>query len=86
MNEEAFLVDEERSKSLGIGGNLGLKVGYHLFDFENHRISLSISIGYTPYVFAPKYEAVINSTQGLVSKSWFSMLDLRLGINYQLFK
>lgn len=77
-------MDEEHSKSLGIGGNVGLKVGYHLFD--DHRLSPSISISCTPYVFAPKYEAVINSTQSLVSKSWFSMLDLRLGMNYQLFK
>lgn len=86
VNEEAFLVDEERSKSFGIGGNIGVKVGYHLFDFDKHHLSPSIFVGYTPYVYAPKYEAVINTTQSLVSKSWFSMLNFRLGLTYQLMK
>lgn len=82
-NGESFLVNDKRSKALGIGGNLGLRIGYHLYRKDKHHISPFVFFGYAPYLYAPNNEAVINATQELITESWTYVFNLKIGIAYQ---
>lgn len=86
VNGEIFLVDNEKSKSLGIGGNIGVKIGYQLYRHKMHQISPFIFLGYTPYLYAPKNEAVINATQEIISKTYISALNFRIGFIHEITK
>lgn len=84
LNGDFFLVDDEKSKSLGVGGNIGVKIGYHIFRQGIHQISPFVFFVSTPYLYAPKNEAVINATQGIISKPYMYALNLRIGFNYEI--
>ena len=86
LNGEVFLVDDEKYKSLGIGGNIGIKMGYHLYSHGMHQISPFVYVGYTPYLYAPKNEAVINATQELITKAYMYALNFRIGFCYEINK
>lgn len=86
VNREVFLVDNEKSKSLCIGGNIGLKIGYQLYRHNIHQISPFVFFGYTPYLYAPKNEAVINATQELITKTYMNALNFRIGFSYEINK
>lgn len=80
INGEVFLVDGERFKSLGIGGNIGVKVGYHLFKYQTYKLSPFVFCGYIPYLYAPKNEAVINGTQTLITSPYLNSITLKIGL------
>lgn len=82
VNGEAFVFDEALSKAFGIGIDFGLKYGYR---FTN-KIPLSpfISFGYTPYLFSPNTESVINQTKGLASSNWTRIFTAQAGLTYHL--
>jgi len=86
INGEAFLVDDEKSKSMGIGVNIGVKVGYHLFKHPRHQLSPFVFYGYTPYLYAPKNEALINATQTLITKPYLNAMSFRLGFVCEFIK
>jgi hypothetical protein len=86
VSGEFFLVDNEKSKSLGIGGNIGVKIGYQFYRHNMHQISPFIFFGYTPYLYAPKNEAVINATQELITKAYIYALNFRIGFTYEIIK
>lgn len=78
------MVDDKKSKSLGIGGNIGVKIGYHLYKHNIHQFSPFVFLGYTPYIFSPKNEAVINATQELITKNYMYALNIRIGFTYEI--
>jgi len=84
VNGEPFLVDDSRSKSLGIGGNLGVKLAYKALEREKHHLAPFVYAGFTQFLYAPKNEAVINTTQELYTKSYMNALHLRVGLLYEL--
>jgi len=84
LNGEAFMVDDKKSKSLGIGANIGAKIGYHLSKHNIHQFSPFVFFGYKPYIYAPKNEAVINATQELITKNYMYALNVRIGFTYKI--
>jgi hypothetical protein len=84
VNGEPFLIDDSRSKSLGIGGNIGLKLAYSAVNRNKHHLLPFVYAGFAPYIYAPKNEAVINATQELYTKNYMNALHLRLGLAYEL--
>lgn len=80
VNGEPFIYDEARSKAVGIGGELNLKLGYYLQLKNRTYVSPFISIAYTPYLYSPNNEVVINQTKGLCAKNWTSILGAQIGL------
>lgn len=86
LNHQVFMVDDKKSKSLGAGGNIGIKMGYHLYRHNKYQISPFVFFGYTPYLYTPKNEAVINATQELIAKAYMYALNFRIGFTYEINK
>lgn len=84
VNGESFEYDETTSKAFGIGGDLSLKAGYYLT--QKNKISLSpfILVGYTPYIYSPNSEAVINQTKGLVSNNRTGVFTTQVGLTFHI--
>lgn len=83
INGEPFEYDDSKSKAFGIGGDIGLKLGYY-FKLKNKTyFSPFIILAYTPYLFSPNTEAVINQTKGLTSKNWTGILTTQVGLAFQ---
>ncbi|MCC6370928.1 MAG: hypothetical protein IT236_07990 [Bacteroidia bacterium] len=80
INNAPFEYDQKRAKALGIGGNVGTKLGYHLKINEAVRLSPFVLLSYTPYFYAPDAEVLINQTRGLVAEDWTGMLNAQFGL------
>ena len=84
LNDEPFIYDEVRSKAFGIGGDLSVRTSYY-FNMKNKiRLSPFVQIGYTPYLFSPNTEAVINQTRGLVSPNFTDVFSSQFGLKVLL--
>ncbi len=84
LNEAPFIYDETQSKAFGIGGEINVKCGYY-FKLKNKAyFSPYVMCGYTPYLFSPNTEVVINQTKGLASKNWTSILTGQVGLAFHL--
>ena len=80
VNDEPFIYDDMRSKAFGIGGDLCVRTSYS-FNIKNKiRISPFIQIGYTPYLFSPNTEAVINQTKGLAAPNFTDVFTSQIGL------
>jgi hypothetical protein len=86
VNGEAFKYDDTKSKAFGIGGDIGLKFGYYVKLKKKYYLSPFIALGYTPYLYSPNTEAVINQTKGLLEKNWTGVLTTQIGISFHLRK
>lgn len=86
VNKERFEYDDKKIKSLGIGGNLNLKMNYLIKLTDKYILAPHISIGYAPYYFNPKTEEVINQTTELISKNWTGIITSQVGVSIYLNK
>jgi hypothetical protein len=84
VNDEPYEYDETRSKAFGIGSDICLKVGYYLKLKHKFYLSPFTSIGYTPYLYSPNSEALINQTKGLTSKNWTGILISQIGLTFHI--
>jgi hypothetical protein len=84
VNGEPFDYDETTSKAFGIGADICLKTGYYLKLKSKMYVSPFISIAYTPYLYSPNNEAVINQTRGLSSKNWTGILTTQIGLTFHI--
>ena len=84
VNDEPFIYDEVRSKAFGIGGDLSIKTSYSFNLKNNIRLSPFIQLGYTPYLFSPNTEAVINQTSGLVAPNFTDVFSSQVGLKVRL--
>ena len=83
-NDEPFNYDETTSKAFGMGADICLKTGYYLKLKSKMYVSPFISIAYTPYLYSPNSEAVINQTKELTSKNWTGILRTQIGLTFHL--
>ncbi|GAB4457280.1 MAG: hypothetical protein OHK0036_20880 [Bacteroidia bacterium] len=84
VNGEAFEYDDTKSKAFGIGGDITLKLGYCVKLKNKNYLSPFIAFGYTPYLYSPNTEALINQTKGLVGKNWTGILTTQIGLTFQI--
>ena len=84
VNDEPFIYDETRSKAFGIGGDLSIKTSYSFNLKNNIRLSPFIQVGYTPYLYSPNTEAVINQTRGLASPKFTGVFTSQVGLKVQV--
>lgn len=86
INDESYLLDEAKSKSLGIGGNVGVKIGYIVFERRMHRVSVFAFWGYAPYIYTPKNENMINATQDFIISKRMNLFIGKIGLSYHFIK
>ena len=84
VNDEPFIFDEVRSKAFGIGADLSIKTSYSFNLKNNIRLSPFIQIGYTPYLYSPNTEAVINQTRGLAAPNFTDVFSSQIGLKVRL--
>ena len=84
VNDEPFIYDETRSKAFGIGGDLSIKTSYSFNLKNNIRLSPFIQVGYTPYLYSPNTEAVINQTRGLASPKFTGVFTSQVGLKVRV--
>lgn len=83
VNEELDEVDDENNVAFGIGGSLDLTVLYKV-GFNQKFIFLPfLGIGYSPYLFSPKSEAVLNQT---VTEKTIQVFSWKVGVRLKLSK
>ena len=84
VNDEPFIYDDTRSKAFGIGGDLSVRTSYS-FNIKNKiRLSPFFQVGYTPYLFSPNTEAVINQTTGLLAPNFTDVFSSQIGLKVRV--
>ncbi len=84
VNGKPFKYDEEKSKALGIGGEISFKTGYSMTLKNKIGISPFLLVAYSPYFYSPNTEAVITQTLGLASRTSTGIISAQLGISFQI--
>jgi hypothetical protein len=84
VNDEPFIYDEVRSKAFGIGGDLSVRTSYSFNIKNKFHLSPFVQVGYTPYLFSPNTEAVINQTRGLVAPNFTDVFSTQVGLKVRL--
>ena len=84
VNDEPFIYEDTRSKAFGIGGDLSIKTSYSFTLKNNIRLSPFIQVGYTPYLYSPNTEAVINQTTGLTAPEYTGVFTSQVGVKVRL--
>ena len=84
VNDESFIYDETRARAFGIGGDVSIKSSYS-FNLKNKiRLSPFVQIGYTPYLYSPNTEAVINQTTGLTAPDFTGVFTSQIGVKVRV--
>ena len=84
VNDEPFEYDDTRSKAFGIGGDLSIRAGYYLNLKNKVYLSPFVLISYTPFIYSPNSEAVINQTKGLVSNNLTGIFTTQVGLSFHI--
>ncbi len=84
VNDEPFIFDDVRSKAFGIGGDVSIKTSYSFNLKNNIRLSPFIQVGYTPYLYSPNTEAVINQTTELTTPSFTGAFTSQIGVKVRV--
>ena len=86
VNGEQYVYDNIIAKAFGIGGTVRLKLGYYSTWKNNRCFSPFIAFAYTPYLYAPNNERIINQTKGIASKNWTGIGMAQIGLTFHLKK
>ncbi len=84
VNDEPFIYDDTRSKAFGIGADLSIKTSYSFNLKNNIRLSPFIQVGYTPYLYSPNTEAVMNQTTGLTAPEYTGVFTSQIGVKVRV--
>ena len=84
VNGKPFTYDEEKSKAFGIGGEVGVKIGYFMKFKNKNGLSPFIHIACSPYFYSPNTEAVINQTKGLAGNPSTGILSTQIGMAFHI--
>jgi hypothetical protein len=84
VNDEPFEYDDSRSKAFGIGGDLSIRAGYYINLKNKIYLSPFVLVGYTPFLYSPNSEAVINQTKGLVGNNFTGILSTQVGLTFDI--
>lgn len=86
INYSTFIYDDSRSKAFGVGGEISYKIAYKLHESKRIKLYPYFQIAYSPYLYSPMTEAVINQTKNLVAKNWGTNYSFQIGCRFQFQK
>jgi hypothetical protein len=81
VNGSLFDFNEGRYRAYGIGGEISNKMGYRFKQKGKFSFSPFVALAYTPYLYSPNTEVLINQTQGLASKSCTPIFSAQIGVS-----
>lgn len=81
VNGEPYLVDDSRYAAWGIGADIGFKIGRRIKAKNKIGLKPFLQAGFTPYLYSPNAEAIINQTKGLVSSGGTALFSLQAGLS-----
>jgi hypothetical protein len=84
VNGEPVSDDDTPVRAFGIGGLIEAEFGYRKLFSAKNSIDPFISVGYAPYFFSGKSEAVLNQTSGLTGRNWTGLLQLKIGVQFSI--
>ena len=84
VDRERILLDDERLRTFGVGGEVAARVGYGFFTKKRLALAPFVSISFIPYLYDPRSEIVLNQTQGLVSERSTIALSAQLGMHFKV--
>lgn len=84
INGEPLEDDEARSYALGIGADLTLGAGYRIRVGADRYVVPFVAVSYTPYLYAPNVEPVINQTKRLVGGGSTTMAVAQVGVRFEI--
>ena len=79
INDSAIVLENEWSTSFGIGVQTEMIVKYD-FHLAKKMISPFLNFGFTPYLFQPDAEVMLNETKGLISKPNYILVNASAGV------
>jgi hypothetical protein len=80
VNQEPILVDDTQIRAFGIGSDVQLKFGYNLLCLARIKGSLFLAVSYSPYVYSPYSESVLNQTMGITNHYGTGILGAQIGL------
>lgn len=80
INDETFAFAEEKTRAFGIGGSLTVRYLYAIRYNRNLVFAPFIETTFSPYLYAPNTETVINQTKTLYTKPWTPVVRMDVGI------
>lgn len=72
--------------AMSIGGEANVITGYYILKNPGYKMSLFVNIGYTPFLFSPEVESVLNQTKGFVGKPWTQMMTAQVGVAFHFLR
>jgi hypothetical protein len=82
VNGVAYKIDDAPVVSLGIGGDVNLRLGYKVSLTDASYLSPYLAVSCNPYYYSPETETVINQTKGLVTENWSTIFNTQAGIAF----
>lgn len=79
INDTAIVLENEWSTSFGIGVQTETIVKYD-FHLAKKVISPFLNFGFTPYLFQPDAEVVLNETKGFISKPNYILVNASVAV------
>jgi hypothetical protein len=79
VNHDQLMVDDTQIRAFGIGSDLQMKFGYYLPCLDGIKGSLFLAISYTPYVYSPYSESVLNQTMGITDHYGTGIVGAQIG-------
>jgi hypothetical protein len=79
INDTAIVLENEWSTSFGIGVQTETIVKYD-FLVAKKVISPFLNFGFTPYLFQPDAEVMLNETKGFISKPNYILVNASAGV------
>lgn len=82
IDGENLIVDDSKAKALGVGIKINLKNGYILNLGDHNYLNPFVNVGYSPYLYSPNLEAVINQTKGMLMGDWSRFATVQIGLGF----
>ena len=86
INSAYYTYDDQLAKAVGIGPDFAVQFKYTLGVGDAFKWQPFIRAGYSPFLWSPKSEAIINHTNGMSSNDYTMLLRAQVGIEIHLIK
>jgi len=80
IESQYYVYDERLARATGIGPELALRAYYTLLENSKFNWSPFLICNYSPFLWSPNTESLINQTGGLTSNAYTMLTQVQLGV------
>ena len=84
IESQYYVYDERVARAVGIGPELALRTYYTLRENSKFTWSPFLSCTYSPFLWSPQTEALINQTGGFTSNAFTMLTQVQLGVIFNI--